>query len=159
MSYPGHVYRVIKLKCSIGSQGKNEAKVIMKKPFNDWNQNLPYLIQLTKKRFKCLQTMNDKNWAFMLNGTVMDKLDPAKFGETISMIAPTATIEIVSTTVLSNIVHAITFSTSININEYTVIIPLKYDSLCDTLYVLSLNPLYHSTSSWRMRISCGFLVQ
>ena len=93
---------MVEIKCLVGPPNQKPIKFRMKKPRDDWKLNLPILIKSIPTKFECLQKMADDQWALSLNGNIMDKFDPDKFGEIISQIPskPIVTMEIIEATVL-----------------------------------------------------------
>lgn len=95
MLYTGHIHKFVKLRCILDSADQKEKKIKLRPPLDDWNQNLPFLVDKVKAKFKCLHEMKEDEWTLSVGGVIVDKSDSSKFKEVISKIAPIPIIDVV----------------------------------------------------------------
>lgn len=64
------------------------------RPHDDWNKNLPHILNRIRAKFQFLSKLREDEWAISVHGTVASKTDPGKFGEILSGIPPQPTIDV-----------------------------------------------------------------
>jgi len=89
-----YTHKIVVLQCLIQSPDQKTIKIKLQRPHDDWNKNLPHILNRIRAKFQFLSKLREDEWAISVHGTVASKTDPGKFGEILSGIPPQPTIDV-----------------------------------------------------------------
>eukprot|EP01084_Bolivina_argentea_P249156 416972_1 len=95
MLTPKYNHKYIILQNAVTSSVEDTIKIILPSPTN-WALNLDSVLKRIPQKFESMSNLAESEWLLVANDTIINKRDPAKFGELLLNQIPPATIKIIS---------------------------------------------------------------